>query len=198
MFFRCRAGGRIRIPNSIQIAQNIVSVAPSVQMLDEPSSSDSSSDDILMDFADQDIAAAANSLPAATTPDVTNALNQLRDSIDQIRERDDDGAKTKDTLLLHLSNFENHVIARLDAQDRVLGALRKASNDQCNLLSLELQSSHKQLGTQIVTTGLDVVDIRRVVKETHQELNAKINSLDEQVAATRNDLLEFSAQAQQS
>ncbi|KZV57258.1 dystroglycan-like [Dorcoceras hygrometricum] len=64
--------------------------------------------------------------------------------------------------------------------------------------SADLQSSHKQLGTQIVTTGLDVVDVRRVVKETHQELNAKINSLDEQVAATRNDLLEFSAQAQQS
>ncbi|KZV27186.1 hypothetical protein F511_30724 [Dorcoceras hygrometricum] len=183
---------------SVQIAQNTVSVAPSVQMLDEPSSSDSSSDDILMDFADQDTAAAANSLPAATTPDVTNALNQLRASIDQIRERDDDDAKTKDTLLLHLSNFENHVIARLDAQYRVLGALRKASNDKRNLLSLELQSSHKQLGTQIVTTGLDVDDIRRVVKETHQELNAKINSLDEQVAATRNDLLEFSAQAQQS
>ncbi|KZV43744.1 hypothetical protein F511_39192 [Dorcoceras hygrometricum] len=52
--------------------------------------------------------------------------------------------------------------------------------------------------TGIVTTGLDVVEIRRVVKETHQELIAKINSLDEQVAATRNDLLEFSAQAQQS
>ncbi|KZV28689.1 hypothetical protein F511_12215 [Dorcoceras hygrometricum] len=182
----------------VQIAQNTVSVAPSVQMLDEPSSSDSSSDDILMDFSDQDTTAAANSLPAATTLDVTNSLNQLRASIDQIRERDDGGAKNKDTLLLHLSNFENQVIARLDAQDRVLGELRKASNDQRNLLSLELQSSHKQLGAQIVTTGLDVVDVRRVVKETHQELNAKINSLDEKVAATRNDLLEFSAQAQQS
>ncbi|KZV26317.1 dystroglycan-like [Dorcoceras hygrometricum] len=182
----------------VQIAQNTVSVAPSVQMLDEPSSSDSSSDDILMDFADQDTTAAANSLPAATTLDVTNALNQWRASIDQIRERDDNGAKTKDTLLLHLSNFENQVIARLYAQDRVLGALRNASNDQRNLLSLELQSSHKQLGAQIVTTGLDVVEVRRVVKETHQELNAKIHSLDEQVAATRNDLLEFSAQAQQT
>ncbi|KZV50752.1 dystroglycan-like [Dorcoceras hygrometricum] len=64
--------------------------------------------------------------------------------------------------------------------------------------ALTLRSSHKQLSTGIVTTVLDVVDIRRVVKETHQELIAKINSLDEQVAATRNDLLEFSAQAQQS
>ncbi|KZV55071.1 hypothetical protein F511_31886 [Dorcoceras hygrometricum] len=89
-------------------------------------------------------------------------------------------------------------IARLDAQDRVLGALRRDSHDQRNLLSLELQSYHKQLGTQIVTTGLDVVDVRRVVRETHQELNARINSLDEQVAATQNDLLEFSSQAQQT
>ncbi|KZV36321.1 hypothetical protein F511_27213 [Dorcoceras hygrometricum] len=53
-------------------------------------------------------------------------------------------------------------------------------------------------GTQLVTTGLDVVDVQRVVRESHQELNARINSLDEQVAATRHDLLEFSAQAQQT
>ncbi|KZV20434.1 dystroglycan-like [Dorcoceras hygrometricum] len=174
---------------SEQIAQNTVSVTPSVQMLDEPSSSDSSSHDISMDFAD--------TAAAAPTPDITDALNQLRASIDQIYERDD-GAKLRDILSLHLSKFENKVIARLDAQDKVLGALRRDSTDHRNLLSLELRSSHKQLSTGIVTIGLDVVDIRRVVKETHQELIAKINSLDEQVAATRNDFLEFSAQSQQS
>ncbi|KZV26403.1 MFS general substrate transporter [Dorcoceras hygrometricum] len=170
------------------------SVAPHVQLLDEQSSSSSSSDES-MNFADS----TSIYLPAtaSTTPDVTEALNQLRASIDQICERDD-GSKHWDTLLLHLHNFERQVIARLDAQDRVLGALRRYSNDQRNLLSLELQSSHKQLGTQIVTTGLDVVDVRRMVRESHQELNARINSLDEQVAATRHDLLEFSAQAQQT
>ncbi|KZV37005.1 hypothetical protein F511_12917 [Dorcoceras hygrometricum] len=130
-------------------------------------SSSSFSSDESMNFDDS----TSISLPAtaSTTPDVTEALNQLRASIDEIH-----------------------------AQDRVLGALRRDSNDQRNLLSLELQSSHKQLGTQIVTTGLDVVDVRRVVRESHQELNARINSLDEQVAATRNDLLKFSAQAQQT
>ncbi|KZV26621.1 dystroglycan-like [Dorcoceras hygrometricum] len=174
---------------SEQIAQNTVSVAPSVQMLAEPSSSESSSHDISMDFAD--------TAAAAPTPDITDALNQLRASIDQICERDE-GAKLRDILSLHLSNLENKVIARLDAQDKLLGALRRDSTDHRNLLSLELRSSHKQLSTGIVTTCLDVVDIRRVVKETHQELIAKINSLDEQVAATRNDLLEFSAHAYQS
>ncbi|KZV25512.1 dystroglycan-like [Dorcoceras hygrometricum] len=66
----------------VQIAQNIVSVAPSVQMLDEPSSSDSSSDDILMDFADQDTTAAANSLPAATV-DLSSFLDDLKSSLSQ-------------------------------------------------------------------------------------------------------------------
>ncbi|KZV52760.1 putative anion transporter 2, chloroplastic [Dorcoceras hygrometricum] len=174
---------------SVQIAQNTVSVAPSVQMLAEPFSSESSSHDISMDSGD--------TATAAPTPDITYALNQLRASIDQICERDD-GAKLRDILSLHLSKFENTVIARLDAQDKVLGAVRTDSTEHRNLLSLELKSSHKQLSTALVTTGLDVVDIRRVVKETHQELIAKINSLDEQVATTRNDLLEFSAQAQQS
>ncbi|KZV55914.1 hypothetical protein F511_24808 [Dorcoceras hygrometricum] len=82
--------------------------------------------------------------------------------------------------------------------DRVLGALRKDSNDQRILMSLDLKSSHTQLSTQITTNALDVVDVRRVVREHHQELNAKITSLDEQLATTRNDLLEFSAQAQQT
>ncbi|KZV14649.1 dystroglycan-like [Dorcoceras hygrometricum] len=169
------------------------SIAPHVQLLDEQSASSSSSDES-MNFDDS----TSTPLPAAPIPDITKALNQLRASIEQLRERDEGGAKNKDTLLLHLHNFEKQVIARLDAQDRVLGALRRESHDQRNLLSLELQSSHKQLGTQILTTGLDVVDVRRVVRESHQELNSRINSLDEQVAATRHDLLEFSAQAQQT
>ncbi|KZV26263.1 dystroglycan-like [Dorcoceras hygrometricum] len=66
----------------VQIAQNIVSVSPSVQMLDEPSSSDSSSDNILMDFADQDTAAAANSLPAVTV-DLSSLLDDLKSSLSQ-------------------------------------------------------------------------------------------------------------------
>ncbi|KZV40402.1 hypothetical protein F511_10805 [Dorcoceras hygrometricum] len=106
------------ILRNVQIAHNTVSVAPIVQLIDEHSSSDSTSDDISMDFADQDTAAAASiSLPAAPIPDVTKALNQLRASIEQIRERDD-GAKHKDTLLLHLHHLERNLTARLDAQDR--------------------------------------------------------------------------------
>ncbi|KZV48124.1 dystroglycan-like [Dorcoceras hygrometricum] len=48
---------------------------------------------------------------------------------------------------------------------------------------------------RIVSNALDVVDVRRVVRENHQELTSKVTSLEEQVAATRHDLLDFSAQA---
>ncbi|KZV34253.1 hypothetical protein F511_21738 [Dorcoceras hygrometricum] len=65
-------------------------------------------------------------------------------------------------------------------------------------MSMDIKSSHKQLTTQIASNALDVVDVRRVVRENHQELNAKVTSLEEQVAATRHDLLDFSSQAQQT
>ncbi|KZV38508.1 hypothetical protein F511_39191 [Dorcoceras hygrometricum] len=182
---------------NVQIIQASGSVAPRVQFLDDHPLSASTSEDSALNFDEIDTAATSTSLPAASIPKITEALAQLRASIEQIRERDV-GAKIKDTLLLHLHDFERKFTARFDAQDRVLGALRKDSNDQRSLLSLDLRSSHKHLGTQIATTALDVVDVRRVVRENYQELNAKITSLDEQVAATRNDLLEFSAESQQT
>ncbi|KZV44260.1 hypothetical protein F511_10379 [Dorcoceras hygrometricum] len=188
----------------VQLSSSLVFESPIVQIEQSAAFADTDeqmdidlSDDSSLHFDDNDAAAASISLPDAPIPNVTEALAQLRASIEQISERDD-GAKLKDTLLLHLYDFERQVTARLDAQDRVLGALRKDSNDQRNLMSLDIKSSHKQLSTQIANTDLDVVDVRRVVREHYLELNAKINSLDEQVAATRNDLLEFSAQAQQT
>ncbi|KZV40186.1 hypothetical protein F511_05663 [Dorcoceras hygrometricum] len=153
---------------NVQIIQASGSVSPRVQLLDEHPLSASTSDDSAMNFDEIDTTATSTCLPAASIPKITEALAQLK------------------------------FTARFDAQDRVLGELRKDSNDQRSLLSLDLKSSHKQLGTQISTTALDVVDVRRVVRENYQELNAKITSLDEQMAATRNDLLEFSAQAQQT
>ncbi|KZV51021.1 hypothetical protein F511_44183 [Dorcoceras hygrometricum] len=90
---------------------------------------------------------------------------------------------------------------KINSLDEQVAATR---NDLLEFSAQEQQSLNvittqlSELVAYINQGGLDVVDIRRVVKETHQELNDKINSLDEQVAATRNDLLEFSAQEQQS
>ncbi|KZV28485.1 hypothetical protein F511_33821 [Dorcoceras hygrometricum] len=109
-------------------------------------------------------------------------------------EDKDDGAKLKETLLLHLHDIEKRFTVRFEEQDRVLGVLHKDSHNQKHLLSLDIKSSQKQLSAQAATAAIDVVDVRREVKE----LNAKVTYLDGQVAATRNDLLEFRANAQES
>ncbi|KZV28040.1 hypothetical protein F511_31835 [Dorcoceras hygrometricum] len=127
-------------------SQNLVSATPRVQLLDEHPLSASTSEESAMNFDEIDTAATSTSLPAASIPKIIEALAQLRASIELISERDD-GAKHKDTLLLHLHDLERKFTARFDAQDRVLGALRKDSNDQRILMSLDLKSSHKQLGT---------------------------------------------------
>ncbi|KZV32736.1 BEACH domain-containing protein lvsC-like [Dorcoceras hygrometricum] len=188
----------VQLPSSLVFDSPIVQIEQSAAfaVTDEHMDIDPS-DDSSLHFDDNDATAASISLPTSPIPDVTEDLNQLRASIEHISERDD-GAKNKDTLLLHLHYLERNLTTRLDAQDRVLGALRKDSNDQRSITSLEIKSSHKQLSTQIASNALDVVDVRRVVRENHQVLNAKITSLDEQVAATRHDFLEFSAQAQQT
>ncbi|KZV31273.1 hypothetical protein F511_13067 [Dorcoceras hygrometricum] len=161
-------------------------------VLDQRHSSSSSSDES-MNFYEPDTATTTFSRPFTATPDVTEALAQLQASIDQIRDRAGD-AKLKDTLLMHLHGTEQRLTARLDDQDRVLEALRKNSYSQKQLLSLDIQSSHKQLSTPVAAAAMDTVDVRRVAKE----LDAKVTSLEEQVAATRHDLLEVSAQAQQT
>ncbi|KZV29814.1 hypothetical protein F511_25019 [Dorcoceras hygrometricum] len=102
--------------------------------------------------------------------------------------------RLKDTLLMHLHGIEQRFTARLDDQDRVLGALRKDSHNQKQLLSLDIKSSQKQLSAQAAAAAFDTVDVRRVVKE----LDAKVTYLDGRVAATRNYLLEFRATAQES
>ncbi|KZV52409.1 hypothetical protein F511_36399 [Dorcoceras hygrometricum] len=205
----------VQLPSSLVFESPIVQIEQSAAFADTYEQMDIDLfDDSSLHFDDNDAAVASISLPAAPIPNVTEALAQLfllflqimdidlfddsslhfddndaavasislpaapipnvTEALAQLRasieqiSERDDGAKHKDTLLLNLHDFERQVTARFDAHDI------------------------------IANTDLDVVDVRRVVREHYLELNAKINSLDEQVAATRNDLLEFSAQAQQT
>ncbi|KZV46941.1 dystroglycan-like [Dorcoceras hygrometricum] len=153
--------------------QSSVLAIPSAQLPSAPHhSSPTFPDDTSMQFDETDIATTvpAFSLPGSSTVslDITNALNQLQASLDQISNRDD-GVALKDTILMHLRDIEKKFTARFDAQDRWIGALRNDSNDQRNLLSLEIKSSHRKLHTQITAATIDQIDMQREVKE----LNAK-------------------------
>ncbi|KZV55315.1 hypothetical protein F511_18847 [Dorcoceras hygrometricum] len=118
-------------------------------------------EDTSMSFDDTDIAATAPtfSQPGSSTvsPDITEEIHQLRTSLDQISNRDSVSA-LKDIILMHLHDIEKKFTAHFDTQDRWLGALRNDSNDQRNLLSLEIKSSQRQLNTQI-TTGVYITTL---------------------------------------
>ncbi|KZV33583.1 hypothetical protein F511_11837 [Dorcoceras hygrometricum] len=92
-------------------------------------------------------------------------------------------AALKDVILLHLHDIENKFTTRFDAQDRWFG---NDSNDQRNLLSLEIKSSQRQINTQIAAATLDQIDMQREVKE----LNAKVDAM-----ATNLEILRRNAEA---
>ncbi|KZV52955.1 protein transport protein sec31-like [Dorcoceras hygrometricum] len=168
--------------------QSSVLVVPSAQLpLDPHQSSPTFPDDTSMHFDETDIATPvpAFSLPGSSTVslDITDALNQLQASLDQISNRDD-GAALKDTILMHLRDIEKKFTARFDAQDRWIGALRNDSNDQRNLLSLEIKSSHRQLHTQITAATIDQIDMQREVKE----LNAKVDAIATNLELVKRDV----------
>ncbi|KZV51319.1 hypothetical protein F511_07510 [Dorcoceras hygrometricum] len=92
------------------------------------------------------------------------------------------------------ASTEGEQIEELDIRGSAVAGHSTVTIDERQLFDLPYEdliakwdAEKKQLRTGIVTTGLDVVDIRRVVKDTHQELIAKINSLDKQKDETRAD-----------
>ncbi|KZV58625.1 hypothetical protein F511_05754, partial [Dorcoceras hygrometricum] len=162
---------------SVQIAHNTVSVAPFVQMIDEPSSSKSSSDDILMDFVDDilmdfvghDTTAATSHSPPTISADVQNVLAQLRASVDLIQfellEHKDDVKKIRETLSLHINNLDRTLSDRFNAHDRTYRVLfnnvRHDMRDQKNLLSMDLKSYQQKVSIQVGAAALDIVDVER-------------------------------------
>ncbi|KZV36069.1 cell division control protein 2C [Dorcoceras hygrometricum] len=71
---------------------------------------------------------------------------------------------------------------------------RKDSQDLRAVLSLDLSTYQKKLSTQVAAAAFDTVAFRKEV----EELDAKVTYLDGQVAAIRNDLLDFRAKAEKN
>ncbi|KZV28185.1 hypothetical protein F511_23798 [Dorcoceras hygrometricum] len=99
---------------------------------------------------------------------------------------------------MHIRDLEKNFTERFDQQDRAYRTLltnsRKVSQDLRAVLLLDISTSQKRLSTQVAAAALDNVDVRKEVKE----LNAKVTYLDGQVAAIRNDLLNFHAKAEEN
>ncbi|KZV46588.1 hypothetical protein F511_40660 [Dorcoceras hygrometricum] len=183
-------------------------VAPRVPiLLDQRSSSTSSSDDS-MHFDDQDTATAF-SLPAATLPSLPAVTTELSTSLDDLRiflsERFDNQAEAtrqiddaQSDVLSRLHTIKRDILAALMQQEEAFRNLINTARQDGRTLddaqTLRFNEFRKVVLAQSVSATADMLEIRKEIKE----LDAKVISLDEQVAATRNDLLEFRAQAQQT
>ncbi|KZV36096.1 hypothetical protein F511_31412 [Dorcoceras hygrometricum] len=188
----------------VQSLNRSVFVSPHVQSIDSSAVQDQhvqSSDESSMHFNDTNAAVTSLSLPTAAA-DVPDAFAQLCASIDKLRfeqiRRKDDVDKLRDTLLMHIRDLEKEFTERFDAHDRtyrvLLNNIRHDAQDHKNLLSLDIKSSQQKLSIQVAASALDTVDVRKVLKE----LDAKVTYLDGQVAAIRNDLLNFHAKAEEN
>ncbi|KZV54735.1 hypothetical protein F511_42077 [Dorcoceras hygrometricum] len=176
-------------------------------LLDQRSSSTSSSDES-MHFDDQDTATAF-SLPAATLPSLPAVTTELSTSLDDLRiflsERFDNQAEAtrkiddaQSDVLSRLHTIKRDILAALMKQEEALrNLINTASQDGRTLddaQTLRFNEFRKVVLAQSVSATADMLEFRKEIKT----LDAKVTSLDEQVAATRNDSLEFHAQALQT
>ncbi|KZV14203.1 hypothetical protein F511_44203 [Dorcoceras hygrometricum] len=141
----------------VQILQNLVSVAPSVQLIDERPSSASTSEDSSMHFDETD----------------TVELLGHKDDVNKIRE----------TISLHIHDLERKLTERFDAHDRTYRVLfnnvRHDMRDHKNLLSLDLKTYQQKVSNQVGAASFDVVDVRRVVKELDAKVAAVATGMDD-------------------
>ncbi|KZV56836.1 hypothetical protein F511_20076 [Dorcoceras hygrometricum] len=120
-------------------------------------------------------------LATAATPDLTEALAQLRASIEQIRDRVDD-AKLKDTLLLHLHGIEQRFTIRLDDQDRVLGALLDVRR-----VVKELDAKVTYLDGQVAATRNYFLEFRATAQESLNHITDQLSELVNYINRGGND-----------
>ncbi|KZV18387.1 hypothetical protein F511_21527 [Dorcoceras hygrometricum] len=72
--------------------------------------------------------------------------------------------------------------------------VRHDMRDHKNVLSMDFKLYQQKVSNQVGAAALDVVDVRKVVKE----LDAKVTYLDNQVAAMRSEALDFQAKAEEN
>ncbi|KZV20374.1 hypothetical protein F511_40458 [Dorcoceras hygrometricum] len=161
-----------------------------------------------MHFDDQDTATAF-SLPAATLPSLPAVTTELSTSLDDLRiflsERFHNQAEAtrliddaQSDVLSRLHTIKRDILSALMQQEEALRNLINTARQDGRTLddaqTLRFNEFRKVVLAQSVSATADMLDVRKDIKA----LDAKVTSLDELVAATRNDLLEFRAQAQQT
>ncbi|KZV34311.1 hypothetical protein F511_28013 [Dorcoceras hygrometricum] len=200
--------------SSVSIASQNVQLAFSSVVEDEDNQMDidqrlaspTTTADSSMNFIDNDILLGDDATPnQPSLPTVSNLstyLDDFRTLLWQLLDTQSEDIK-------HIGDSHNDVLSWLTTLDKGLrDALLQQGEDlrkliqnvrqDCRTLddvqTLRFNEFRKGFLAHSAAVTADLMDFRKEFRA----LNAKVTSLDEQVAATRNDLLEFSAQAQET
>ncbi|KZV06599.1 golgin candidate 2 [Dorcoceras hygrometricum] len=174
--------------------------------IDQRLGSPTTTADSSMNFIDDDtILGDASTSNQPSLPTVSNLSTYLDDFRTLLWQRLD--AQLED--IRHIGDSHNDVLSRLNTLDKGLrDALLQQGEDLRKLIqnvrqhgstlddvqTLRFNEFRKGFLAHSAAVTADSMDFRKELRA----LNAKVTSLDEQVAATRNDLLEFSAKAQET
>ncbi|KZV55144.1 dystroglycan-like [Dorcoceras hygrometricum] len=192
---------------NVQLAFSSVVEDEDNQMdIDQRLASPTTTADYSMNFSDNDILLGDDATPnQPSLPTVSNLSTYLDVFRTLLWQRLD--AQSED--IRHIGDSHNDVLSRLNTLDKGLrDALLQQGEDLRKLIQNVLQDGRTLDDVQtlrfnefrkgfLAHSAVVTADSMDFGKE-FRERNAKVTSLDEQVAATRNDLLEFSAQAQET
>ncbi|KZV55777.1 hypothetical protein F511_17348 [Dorcoceras hygrometricum] len=121
-------------------------------------------------------------------------LVHLREQAEATRKIDD----AQSDVLSRIHTIKRYILAALMQQEEAFRNLINTDRQDGRTLDdaqmLRFNEFRKFVLAQSVSDTADMLEVRKEIKS----LDAKVTSLDEQVAATRNDLLEFRAQAPQT
>ncbi|KZV53963.1 transcription initiation factor TFIID subunit 8-like [Dorcoceras hygrometricum] len=200
--------------SSVSVASQKVQLAFSSVVEDEDNQMDidqrlaspTTTADSSMNFIDNDtILGDAATSYQPSLPTVSNLSTYLDDFRTLLWQRLD--AQSED--IRHIGDSHNNVLSRLNTLDKGLrDALLQQGEDLRKLIqnvrqdgrtlddvqTLRFNEFRKVFLAHSAAVTADSMDFRKELRA----LNAKVISLDEQVAATRNDLLEFSAKVQET
>ncbi|KZV24829.1 hypothetical protein F511_13107 [Dorcoceras hygrometricum] len=179
----------------------VSAVHPSVQLLDERTLSASTSDDSAMNFDETDTAATLPSLLAVTS-ELSTSLDDLQIFLSERFDNQAEATRHIDdaqsAVLSKLHTIKRDILDALMQQEEAFRILinnaRQDGRTLDDFQTLRFNEFRKVVLAQGVSATADLLEVRKEIKA----LDAKVTSLDEKVAATRNDLLEFRAQEQQT
>ncbi|KZV32086.1 hypothetical protein F511_32978 [Dorcoceras hygrometricum] len=186
----------------LYFVQSPESPPPTSQRQDPSTSSTDSSMRFNSDgFSMDDTAANQSSLPAtSTTPSAS--LDALQTFISKRLDNQSQGIRkideSQNDVLSKLNTLEKGLRDTLRKQEEAFRTLihsaRQDGRTIGDVQTLRFNEFRKGVLAHSASVTADLMDVRKEVKA----INVKVTSLDEQVAATRNDFLDFSAKAQET